>query len=169
MDVRVIASTRHNLADLAESRRFREDLFYRLNVLTLRIPPLRERPSDVQPLLELFITKHCNKLGMLKPKLTDDLLDKLSQYQWPGNMRQLDNMVLRALTEIEGDVLGIEPFHLPQVDSVSSAPSINLDGSLDDIMKEYESQVLDRLFNLFLPVVSWRKDSMFLTRRSRIS
>ncbi len=149
VDVRVIASTRHNLADLAESRRFREDLFYRLNVLTLRIPPLRERPSDVQPLLELFITKHCNKLGMLKPKLTDDLLDKLSQYQWPGNMRQLDNMVLRALTEIEGDVLGIEPFHLPQVDSVSSAPSINLDGSLDDIMKEYESQVLDRLFQSF--------------------
>ncbi|WP_278183224.1 transcriptional regulator TyrR [Vibrio misgurnus] len=149
VDVRVIAATRYHLADLAESGHFRADLFYRLNVLTLRIPALRERPSDVQSLLELFITKHCAKLGMLKPKLSADLLDKLSQYPWPGNMRQLDNMVLRALTEIDGEELGIEPFHLPQIDTVSAASSLNLDGSLDDIMKEYESQVLDRLFQAF--------------------
>ncbi|MBY8054345.1 transcriptional regulator TyrR [Vibrio fluvialis] len=150
VDVRVIASTRHNLAELAESGKFREDLFYRLNVLTLRIPPLRERPSDVQPLLDLFIAKHSNKLGMMKPKLADDLLDQLAQYQWPGNMRQLDNMVLRALTEMPDDVLTVDYFHLPQLETVATGmTNINLDGSLDDIMKDYEAQVLDRLYQSF--------------------
>ncbi|WGY47043.1 transcriptional regulator TyrR [Vibrio sp. ABG19] len=150
VDVRVLASTRHNLAELAESGKFREDLFYRLNVLTLRIPPLRERPSDVQPLLELFVAKHCHKMGMLKPKLEEGLLDQLAQYQWPGNMRQLDNMVLRALTEMPDDKLGVEYFHLPQLETVSSGiANVNLDGALDDIMKEYEAQVLDRLYQSF--------------------
>jgi transcriptional regulator of aroF, aroG, tyrA and aromatic amino acid transport len=150
VNVRVIASTRYKLAELAESGKFREDLFYRLNVLTLTIPPLRERPSDVQPLLELFIAKHTAKLGMAKPKLDEGLLDQLALYQWPGNIRQLDNMVLRALTELQDDVLTAELFHLPQLESNNvGVTNINLDGSLDDIMKEYEAQVLDRLYQSF--------------------
>lgn len=150
VDVRVIASTRHKLEELAESGSFREDLFYRLNVLTLTIPPLRERPNDIQPLLDLFVAKHSKKLGMQKPHLSPALVDQLSQYQWPGNMRQLDNMVLRALTELGGDTLTVDLFHLPQVDTVPGhAANINLDGSLDEIMKEYEAQVLDRLYQSF--------------------
>ena len=150
VDVRVIASTRHQLAELAENGGFREDLYYRLNVLTLRIPPLRERPSDIQPLLELFMAKHSNKLGMLKPTMDDELLDQLTQYQWPGNMRQLDNMVLRALTEVQDEPLSVGHFHLPQTEHMSGGnATLNLDGALDDIMKEYESQVLDRLYQSF--------------------
>ncbi|KHD26797.1 transcriptional regulator [Vibrio caribbeanicus] len=150
VDVRVIASTRHHLADLAESGSFREDLFYRLNVLTLIIPPLRERSNDIAPLLELFVAKYVKQLGIGKPELSDTLIDQLVTYQWPGNMRQLENMVLRALTELESDVLDAELFHLPQLESSSShLPSINLDGSLDEIMKEYESQVLERLYQSF--------------------
>ncbi len=150
VDVRVIASTRYKLAELAQSGKFREDLFYRLNVLTLTIPPLRERPSDVQPLLELFVSKHITKLGMAKPELDDGLLDQLELYQWPGNMRQLDNMVLRALTELQGDVLTADLFHLPQLETAQSGvTAINLDGSLDEIMKDYEAQVLDRLYQSF--------------------
>ena len=150
VDVRVIASTRHQLSALAESGKFREDLYYRLNVLTLRIPPLRERPSDIQPLLELFVAKHSHKLGMPRPGLAEDLLDQLVQYQWPGNMRQLDNMVLRALTEVQDEPLSVSHFHLPQTEQMSSGnASIKLDGTLDDIMKEYEYQVLDRLYQSF--------------------
>ncbi|MDE1235866.1 transcriptional regulator TyrR [Vibrio aestuarianus] len=150
VDVRVIASTRYKLADLAESGAFREDLFYRLNVLTLRIPALRERSNDVQPLLELFIAKHINKMGMKKPELAEDLVDQLALYQWPGNMRQLDNMVLRALTEMPDNVLSIDLFHLPQLETVTaSSTNINIDGSLDDIMKEYEAQILERLYQSF--------------------
>ena len=150
VDVRVIASTRHNLADLAESGSFREDLFYRLNVLTLTIPSLRDRPNDIAPLLDLFISKYVKQLGVNKPSLDESLLDQLAAYQWPGNMRQLENMVLRALTELEGNELTADLFHLPQLESSESAlPSINLDGSLDEIMKEYESQVLERLYQSF--------------------
>ena len=150
VDVRVIASTRHNLADLAESGSFREDLFYRLNVLTLTIPPLRDRPNDIAPLLDLFVAKYVKQLGVSKPSLDESLLDQLAAYQWPGNMRQLENMVLRALTELEGNELTADLFHLPQLESSESAlPSINLDGSLDEIMKEYESQVLERLYQSF--------------------
>jgi transcriptional regulator of aroF, aroG, tyrA and aromatic amino acid transport len=150
VDVRVIASTRHNLADLAETGRFREDLFYRLNVLTLTIPPLRERPSDVQPLLELFVAKHSQKLAIRKPVLEEGLIEKLSHYQWPGNMRQLDNMVLRALTEMADDELKLDYFHLPQLENAAQGLSqVNLDGSLDEIMRHYESKVLDRLYQSF--------------------
>lgn len=150
VDVRVIASTRHHLADLAESGRFREDLFYRLNVLTVRIPPLRERPSDIQPLLELFIAKHTQKLGMIKPELADDLLDQLTHYPWPGNIRQLDNMVLRALTEMPDNFLRVDYFHLPPLEAgTSGLASVNLDGPLDEIMKAYEAQILDKLYQSF--------------------
>ena len=150
VDVRVIASTRHQLAELAESGSFREDLFYRLNVLTLHIPPLRERSSDIAPLLELFVAKYVKQLGIIQPSIESSLVDQLVSYHWPGNMRQLENMVLRALTELESDQLSIELFHLPQLDAnVSNSPSFNLDGSLDEIMKEYESQVLERLYQSF--------------------
>ncbi|MDW6004106.1 transcriptional regulator TyrR [Vibrio mangrovi] len=150
VDVRVIASTRHNLAELAESDKFREDLFYRLNVLTLSIPPLRERPSDVHPLLELFIAKHVRNMGMKKPHYDEAVIEQLSNYQWPGNMRQLDNMVLRALTEMPDDELKEEYFHLPGVESVSGGLGLlNLDGSLDEIMKDYEAKVLERLYQSF--------------------
>lgn len=152
VNVRVIASTRHRLAELAESGVFREDLFYRLNVLTLRIPPLRERNSDIAPLLALFVRKHAQQLGMESPNLSDDLLEQLSNYAWPGNMRQLDNMVLRALTELDGDTLSADLFHLPQLDSSASGvlnATLDVDGSLDDIMKSYESQVLTHLYQSF--------------------
>ncbi|MBY6199191.1 transcriptional regulator TyrR [Vibrio hangzhouensis] len=150
VDVRIIASTRHNLADLAEQGSFREDLYYRLNVLTLSIPPLRERASDIAPLLELFVAKHSNKLGIAKPDSSDDLVKALSNYPWPGNMRQLDNMVLRALTQMTGNKLELEDFNLPKLEAVSSGSvNLNVDGSLDDIMKDYESRVLEKLYQSF--------------------
>jgi len=150
VDVRIIASTRHKLAELAESGDFREDLFYRLNVLTLSIPALRERSNDVGPLLELFVAKYAQQLGLLKPKLDAELVEQLGNYQWPGNIRQLDNMVLRALTELDGDLLTIDHFHLPQLETVSAGmASLNLDGSLDEIMKDYESQILEKLYQSF--------------------
>lgn len=150
VDVRIIASTRHNLAELAESGEFRNDLYYRLNVLTLTIPSLRERPSDVQPLLALFMAKHCAKLGMSKPRLDERIVDALSEYQWPGNIRQLDNMVLRALTEMPDNQLDLSYFHLPKVDKiVNQFGPMKLDGALDDIMKSYEALVLERLYQSF--------------------
>jgi len=150
VDVRVIASTRHNLAELAETGQFREDLYYRLNVLTLSIPALRERTSDIQSLLELFVIKHCEKLGIIRPEIDSNIIDSLNEYPWPGNMRQLENVVLRALTEVENNVLSLTHFHLPHVDRVTNmAGSVKLDGSLDELMKDYEARVLERLYQSF--------------------
>lgn len=150
VDVRIIASTKHQLSALAEAGSFREDLFYRLNVLTLTIPPLRSRSNDIAALLDLFVAKHAQKLAIRKPSYEEGLLDELMAYQWPGNMRQLDNMVLRALTEMEEEELKAEYFHLPQPQTVAGmATQLNLDGSLDDIMRDYEAQVLERLYQSF--------------------
>ncbi|GAL35038.1 transcriptional repressor protein TyrR [Vibrio maritimus] len=135
---------------MAEQGAFREDLYYRLNVLTLTIPPLRERASDIAPLLELFVAKHSAKLGISKPEADDELLDALSNYPWPGNMRQLDNMVLRALTQASGTRLKLEDFNLPKLEAVTTGNvNLNIDGSLDDIMKDYESKVLEKLYQSF--------------------
>lgn len=150
VNVRVIASTRHHLSELAESGTFREDLFYRLNVLTLRIPPLRERSGDIAPLLSLFITKYAQQLEMSPPMISETLVEQLSLYPWPGNIRQLDNVVLRALTELEDDTLTIDLFHLPMLDNTANpSVSMTLDGSLDDIMRQYESQILEHLYQSF--------------------
>ena len=150
VNVRVLASTKQNLAELTEKGDFREDLYYRLNVLTLSIPSLRERPNDVSVLLDLFISKYAQQLGVSKPVVDDSVVDELSAYQWPGNIRELDNMVLRAMTQLTDDTLSIDQFHLPKVEcAVSAQIGINLEGSLDDIMKNYEAQVLDRLYQSF--------------------
>lgn len=150
VDVRVIASTRYKLAALAESGAFREDFYYRLNVLSMKIPALRERASDIEPLLDLFVSKYVKQLGIAKPALSPQLTEHLSAYQWPGNIRQLDNMALRALTELQDGELNIELFHLPQYEGVSTgALNVDLDGSLDEIMKGYESQILEHLYQSF--------------------
>jgi DNA-binding NtrC family response regulator len=94
IDVRVIAATHVKLADAVAAGRFREDLFYRLNVVDLRIPPLRERIEDVPMLAAHFLRKHC---GATPPSLTPDALDALVASPWPGNVRELENALLHAI------------------------------------------------------------------------
>ncbi len=150
VSVRVIAATKQNLAELTEQGRFREDLYYRLNVLSITIPALRERPNDVAVLFDLFLSKYAQQLGVSKPPVDVSVLDELAAYQWPGNIRELDNMVLRAMTQLTDDLLTIDHFRLPKVEhAVSGLIGVNLEGSLDDIMKHYEAQVLDRLYQSF--------------------
>ncbi|GLO61032.1 transcriptional regulator [Vibrio sp. MACH09] len=150
VDVRVIAATKQNLAELTEKGEFREDLYYRLNVLTLSIPSLRERSNDVASLVDLFLKRYCQELGIEKPLLSAKTLDELSSYQWPGNIRELDNTVLRAVTRMTDGELTIDDFQLPKVDSaVVNHVGVSLEGSLDEIMKDYETKVLDRLYQSF--------------------
>jgi transcriptional regulator of aroF, aroG, tyrA and aromatic amino acid transport len=98
----------------------------------------------------LFVAKHSNKLGIAKPDIDEELVKSLCNYPWPGNIRQLDNMVLRALTQVTGSTLELEDFNLPKLESVNSGSvNLNIDGSLDDIMKDYESRVLEKLYQSF--------------------
>jgi len=105
VDVRVVAATARDLeADVAE-RRFREDLFYRLNVVAIRLPPLAERPEDVPPLIRGLLDRHCARLGRAVPQIEPQALRSLLDYSWPGNVRELSNALERALVVSRGGTI----------------------------------------------------------------
>jgi len=97
VDVRVIAATHTDLAELIKQGKFREDLYYRLNVVPIALPPLRERPSDVPPLAEHFIEKICREENLAMKKISHETLGRLAGHDWPGNVRQLENAVEKAI------------------------------------------------------------------------
>ncbi|PKF50540.1 transcriptional regulator TyrR [Enterovibrio nigricans] len=149
VDVRVICSTQKNLSERVAAGQFREDLYYRLNVLSLTVPPLRERPSDVQPLTELFLNQFSAELGQERPMMQQGVSDFLTQYSWPGNVRQLRNVLFRAMTQIEDGCLTKEDIQLPETEQTAFLTEESMDGSLDEIMKRYESGILSNLYRSY--------------------
>ncbi|KXI23788.1 transcriptional regulator TyrR [Photobacterium sanguinicancri] len=149
VDLRVICSTQKKLPDLITAGQFREDLYYRLNVLALVVPPLRERTADIVPLADLFLSQFAQELQQPKPSISDKLAQYLSQYAWPGNIRQLRNVLFRAMTQVDGGELEIEDIQLPENETTSIISDEILDGSLDDIMKRYESGILTNLYRSY--------------------
>lgn len=97
IDVRVIAATNVNLEDAVATGRFREDLYYRLQVATLQIPPLRERRGDINPLAQHFMQVFGDRLGLQEPALADEAMEFLNHHSWPGNIRELENVIHHAL------------------------------------------------------------------------
>lgn len=110
-DVRVVAATNVNLEHLVRYKKFREDLYYRLNVVNLAIPPLRERKEDIKDLVSCFIAKYNRLFGLRVTGLTPEVETIFKKYSWPGNVRELENTIERAFNVIEGNVIGKE--HLP--------------------------------------------------------
>ena len=150
VDVRVICATQKNLVELVQKGLFREDLYYRLNVLTLNLPPLRDRPQDIMPLTELFVARFADEQGISRPKLSTDLSTVLTRYGWPGNVRQLKNAVYRALTQLEGYELRPQDVLLPDHDVSSAAVGEEaMEGSLDDITRRFERSVLTQLYRSY--------------------
>lgn len=149
VDVRVICSTQKKLPDLVAAGEFREDLYYRLNVLALVVPPLRERTGDIVPLAELFLAQFSQEMQQPKPAISAELAHYLSQYAWPGNIRQLRNVLFRAMTQIEGPEVTVDDVQLPENESASIISDETLDGSLDEIMKRYESGILNNLYRSY--------------------
>ncbi len=129
MDVRVMAATHRDLEVMMRDGRFREDLFYRLNVVSIALPPLRERRADIPLLAEHFLAKYAETLG--ERVIAAEALDRLVGHDWPGNVRELENVVQRAMVMAAGGVVLSE--HLP-IGPVSATGAAAVDASLEDIL-----------------------------------
>lgn len=108
VDVRVVSATSRNLTEEVSAGRFREDLYYRINVFTIKVPPLRERAEDVPLLANHFLRKYAATLGKSNVRFSVDFMTRLMDYAWPGNVRELENCIERGLVLCEGDCIGIE-------------------------------------------------------------
>jgi DNA-binding NtrC family response regulator len=133
VDVRVIAATNRDLRQMVSDGRFQEDLYYRLNVIPIHIPPLRERREDVPTLVEHFIGKHAQRAGKRIDGLEPGVLDALQSADWPGNVRELENTVERAVVLSPTPMIGPDVVRILGVGSVTPAglPSLNLRQNLD--------------------------------------
>ncbi len=126
-DVRILCATHKDLAKLVNEGKFRQDLFYRLNVIELRVPPLRERRQDIPQLAENIVHKLAKQAGTHPPKLTEDAMLMLMQYSFPGNVRELENILERAMTLCEGEQITQHDLQLPQAISSIETTSTSLD------------------------------------------
>lgn len=125
IDVRLIAATNVNLTEAVKAGRFREDLYYRIKVVPIEIPPLRERPGDILPLVDHFLEVYKNRLHTAKPTLSQETRQALQTYPWPGNIRELENVIHRALLVCDGKVLTPFDLNLPAILAVNTARQDN--------------------------------------------
>jgi two-component system response regulator AtoC len=131
IDVRVISATLRNLEEEVKAGRFREDLFYRLNVVSIHLPPLRDRTEDIPVLVEHFVRKHAKRLGIPEKRVPTDVLKALLNYNWRGNARELENCLERALVLSQGDEFELDalPDYIQKGTPVSTAAAIVSDDS----------------------------------------
>jgi len=146
IDCRIICTTSVDLIEKIQAGTFREDLYYRLNVLGMVMPSLRERKQDIVPLANKLISQHALKLGIQTPTLTKPCVDYLQSYPWPGNIRQLKNALYRAISLIDGNEITKEAIQVPNCSVTVSYIDENFDGTLEQEMKRYERDMLKRLY-----------------------
>ena len=147
VDVRIIAATNVDLGELVEEGRFREDLYYRLNVINIQLPPLRDRREDIPLVAAFFIRKYCEENGKPLYRISTEVLKALMDYHWPGNVRELENVIERGVVLCQGDT--IDRSLLPDSVLTPSAKFAGLssfsfakESSLFDIMDAIEKRVI---------------------------
>src|ERR1700722_15432387 len=147
VDVRIIAATNVDLRQMMEEGKFREDLFYRLHVISIRLPPLRDRKDDIPLLLHHFLEKYGEENKKIALEVTPEAMDLLSEYDWPGNVRELENVVERAVVLAAGPRIGVElipdhvrktpSFHMPQF----VVPPEGI--SFKDVITDFEKRLIE--------------------------
>jgi DNA-binding NtrC family response regulator len=155
VDVRIIAATHKDLKGLIEQKLFREDLFYRINVVNIALPALRERPEDIPPLVDHFVKHAAEKAGRPIKGVSPRALTALKNFKWPGNVRQLQNIIEGAAVFARGDLIELQ--NLPdeiQLGFQPEAPTGNLDWiagqieqgkTLDEMMSMIEREMIMRI------------------------
>lgn len=141
IDVRIISATHQNLAHLVQEERFRQDLYYRLNVIELTIPPLRTRLDDLELLVDFLLGRIASNQGLVRPKLAADALKQLKGYGFPGNVRELENILERAAALCEGGLILAEDLRLLPIESKAGAEAshqLPTGASLDEYLEGVE-------------------------------
>jgi two-component system response regulator PilR (NtrC family) len=158
VDVRVLSATHRKLDELVRAGKFREDLYYRINVIELRVPALRERLDDVPPLVDMMLDRMSTQMGIPRPQITDEAMDKLLTYAYPGNVRELENILERALTLCSDDRIKPEDIQLKQGQLLTDLPELagkdvaigepgssdGLEGQLEHIQREAIIRALEQ-------------------------
>lgn len=151
VDVRIICATKVDLLSLVKQGKFREDLYYRLNVLPLSLPNLKDRREDIIELALYFINQFANKHGILAPELTEAAKAVLLNYSWPGNVRELKNILYSALAQLNGKQITENDLILPKAaDNNLYLDNENIEGkTLDEMTKHFEKQILQQLYQTY--------------------
>lgn len=144
VDIRIVAATNKDLIDMVDNGTFREDLYYRINVIPIKIPPLRERKDDISPLIFSFINNY-NKENQTDKKVTNQFIDALIKYDWPGNIRELENILERAAVVSKHSILDYED--LPENIRLrnKSTDDFRNGNTLKELMNAYEKRILESL------------------------
>ena len=140
VNVRIIAATNKDLQDLIKKELFRQDLFFRLSVITITVPPLRMRGNDILILAYHFVSKFGQESGKLDFRFSDDALNALKRYEWPGNVRELENVIQRSIVMTDGDI--VKASDLPSLMRFSAPRQAGLHRTLAEVEKEHIRNVL---------------------------
>ncbi len=182
VDVRVLAATNRDLEAMVKEKRFREDLFYRLNVIPLEIPPLRQRRDDIAVLMDYFLRKHSANSGGKPMKVSNDARRMLMDYSWPGNVRQLESAIERALLLAESDEITVEdlPMEIRDVARIEGSGGFKLPAEgidFEQLEKSLLIQAMDqthwnitraaKLLGLSFRTMQYRLDKFGLARPNR--
>jgi two-component system, NtrC family, response regulator PilR len=142
VDVRILSATHKDLRSLVQEGKFRQDLFYRLNVIELAVPSLRERPEDIPVLAEHLCIRLAASLGIPVPKLSTDALNALTRYSFPGNVRELENTLERAMTLCDGNEIHASDLQLPVGDRTGESAAVATAGpDTDESLDEYIARI----------------------------
>ena len=152
VDIRLLAATNRDLADLVREKTFREDLYYRLNVVPLNLPPLRERPSDIPRLLLHFLGRQRRDADRVPRRFSSDAVDRLMQYRWPGNVRELRNLVERLMVTTHGEEIGTSdlPDYITATEPVEAPPVPRTNEELKTLKKQLHDRATSELERAFV-------------------
>ena len=137
-DVRIISATNSDLKEAVKKKKFREDLYFRLNVILLAVPPMRERVSDIPELINFVIDMKCHSLGRERPVISDAATKKLMQYSWPGNIRELENFLERILIFSNKDMISSDDIYLDEAEEQVSEGR----GKLTEVLEDTEYKMI---------------------------
>jgi transcriptional regulator with GAF, ATPase, and Fis domain len=144
VDVRIIAATNRDLRRPVQEGKFREDLYYRLSVFPLHLPPLRERVGDLPLLVKFLVNKFAMRIGKRVSGVSPQSMELLAKYQWPGNVRELENIIERAVILASGPTIDVDPSTFATPAPVAASPSAVSTTGMQDVERQHILEILRR-------------------------